>query len=114
MENEKLETASLDRPMAPQVATAANSTTLAQLARKQRMQKFAIAMLVTLATVAAAFVNFAPWNMLVAAVLFIVAVVVAYFTNALTPEELDKLIERAMNASDSFKVTAPKSKEGDK
>ena len=109
---DNLETAPLDRPMAPQVATAANSTTLAQLARKQRMQKFAIAMLVTLATVAAAFVNFAPWNMLIAAVLFIVAVVVAYFTNALTPEELDKLVARALDSSNAFKAAAPK-KEGD-
>ncbi len=114
METEKLETAPLDRPMAPQVATAANSTTLAQLARKQRLQKFAIAMLVTLATVAGAFVTFAPWNLLVAAALFIVAVVVAYFTNALTPEELDGLISKALNASDTFKTAAPTKKEGDK
>jgi len=81
-------------------ATAANSTTLAQLEAATRRNKLIITTLVTFATVALALTAFAPWNLLAAAVLFLAAVITAYATNSLTPDQLDKLVAQLGDAGE--------------
>lgn len=84
------------------VATAANSTTLEDLARKKRVNKAIVMVLSALGTVALAFVPvLAAANVVAAgvvggisALLFIIAVVVAFFTNSLEPAELDALLAK--------------------
>lgn len=101
------------RPLSS-VATVANSTTLKDLERKARVNKVVVITLSSLATVALAFDVWAPWNLLAATLLFGVAVVVAFFTNALTPEELDKLLARLASSSETAASRAAQSpsKEG--
>lgn len=100
----ELETVTIPPRSAPTTATVANSTTLADIQRKQRNAKAVIAILTTLGSVALLLMQLAPWNLLAGAVLFVAAVVVAYFTNALTPEELDALIVKLGSAAERVKV----------
>lgn len=116
----ELQTGTVDRPSpwtSPTPATAANSTTLAQLEAKKARAKLVIGALVTLAgmllmmpaafpaasvAVTAVFVG-------VAIALFIGAIAVAYFTNSLTPAEIDDLLRQVANASRRLEPTASSS-----
>jgi hypothetical protein len=95
------------------VATAANSTTLEALARSQRNAKLAIAILATLGTLAISLVTFAPWNFVAAVALFLAAVVVAWLTNSLKPEEVDTLVRQLTDAAARVQLPTPP-KGGDK
>lgn len=105
MPDNELQTAPIPPRSVPTVATLANSTTLADIQRKARNAKAVIAILTTLGSVALLVTQLAPWNLLVAALLFVAAVVVAYFTNALTPEELDALISKLAGAAERAKIS---------
>lgn len=102
--SDELQTAPIPSRAVPTVATLANSTTLADIQKKQRNAKAVIAILTTLGTVSLLVVQLAPWNLLVGACLFVAAVVVAYFTNALTPEELDALLAKLGAAAGQVKI----------
>lgn len=94
----------LTRPLPASTATAANSTTLADLKRKALRAKLAITALTSLATVAAVLPIpvIQPWNFVGAGALYAVALAVAYFTNSLTPEELEGLLSQVQAASSKF------------
>jgi asparagine N-glycosylation enzyme membrane subunit Stt3 len=112
MPDNELQTASIPSRSIATPATLANSTTLADLQRKQRNAKAVIAILTTLGSVALLVVQLAPWNLLVGALLFVAAVVVAYFTNALTPEELDALLAKLGGAAERVKIPGAEKKDG--
>lgn len=87
---------------APSVATAANSTTLEQLEAGKRRAKLIISLMTSLAGallfVPAALPAAAGWWSFavtaLAVLLFVAAIVTAYFTNALTIEEMEQLAAR--------------------
>lgn len=103
------------RPLSS-VATAANSTTLKDIERKARVNKAVVIALSSVATVALAFNVWAPWNLIAATLLFGVATTTAFWTNALTPEELDKLLARLASSSETVASRAAQSpsKEGER
>jgi hypothetical protein len=112
MPDNELQTAPIPPRSVPTVATLANSTTLADIQRKQRNAKAVIAILTTLGSVALLVVQLAPWNLLVGALLFVAAIIDAYFTNALTPEELDALLARLGGAAALVKIPGAEKKDG--
>lgn len=112
---EELARGSIEARPLPSVATAANSTTLKDIERKARINKAIVIALSSLATVALAFNIWAPWNLVASTLLFVLAVIVAFFTNALTPEELDALLARLSKSSETAAHKAEeKTKEGDR
>lgn len=111
MPDTELQTGTVDRAqpaggMTP--ATAANSTTLAKLEADRRRAKVIIGIITTIATTAMLVPVGQPWNFIASAVLFTGAVVVAYFTNSMTPEELEALTDKAGAAM----AAAAKKKDG--
>lgn len=112
---DELQTGSISPRPLGSVANAANSTTLEDLARKKRVNKAVVLVLSTLASVALAFVPvLAPSNVVaagvvggIAALLYIVAVVVAFFTNSLDPAEMDALLAKLASGAAVVSKVAP-------
>lgn len=102
------------------VATASNSTTIAELERKKRINRIIILSLSSLATVAmviaGALLTSAPIPAIVigsvAIVMYIVSIIVAFVTNSMTPEEIERLVSGLAGASATvagIKVPPPSS-----
>lgn len=91
-------------------ATAANSTTLAQLAAAARRAKLVVGVLTTLAGVALVATAAAPWNYVAAVVFQLAAVVVAWRT--LTPEQVDALLAQLGDAGKLAATELSKKKDG--
>lgn len=114
------------RPM-QSLATASTSTTLAELERKKRINRIIILALSSLATVAmviaGALMTSAPIPAIVigsvAIVTYVVSIIIAFVTNSMTPEEIERLVGGLSSASStvaSIKVpplsSAPTKSEG--
>jgi len=112
MATPELQSGSIPSTPLASTATAANSTTLAQLEAATRRNRLIITVLVTFATVALSLTAFAPWNLLAAAVLFLAAVITAYATNSLSPEQLDKLVGQLGDAGERAASELSKKKGG--
>lgn len=120
--NGELQTAPIERAPTMTAATLANTTTLQDIERKRRINRAVVMVLTLLGTVALGFAPIftAPASLIiggVAALFFIVAVVIAYFTNAMTPEEIEGLLMKLAGAGDKVRAmseAAAQKKEGDK
>lgn len=111
----ELQPGTVDRPSPMTTATAANSTTLQQFEAKRARAKLVIGALTTLAglllTLPAVMPFVSPMVttifVVVAVALFLGAILVAYFTNTMTPEEIDDLMRQMAFAGQRLPQPAP-------